>query len=109
MGEQSIISLLVLALATWRVSSLVSTERGPYAMFEKYRQWMGIYYTPDGTLIEPRTESGRLLACPWCNSVWFGTLASILYYTFGEPIVWIAMPLALSAAAIIVGKVVEPG
>ena len=40
----------------------------------------------------------------YCNSVWIGALATVLYLTIGIEIVWVALPLALSALAIIVSE-----
>lgn len=102
----AVVDVLILSLAVWRISSLVSSEQGPWAMFEKYRQWMGVYYAPDGTLIPPNNQLGKLIACPWCNSVWFSIIAVVLYVLFSTLIVWIALPLAMSAVAIIINTIV---
>ena len=101
----SILHIVILSLATWRLSSLLAAEEGPYNIFSKLRTKVGIYYI--GGRVDAQTELAKLFSCTWCLSVWIGAIASIAYATIKEPIVWIVMPLALSAAAIIVGKFTE--
>ena len=100
----SFLHLVVLALATWRLSSLISAEEGPYNIFGRFRIMIGIHYIGNG--VDAETELGKLFSCTWCLSIWIGAIASVAYVIY-EPIVWIVMPLALSAAAIIVGKLTE--
>ena len=100
-----ILAFIILGLATWRVSSLISAERGPYAIFDKLRDRAGIKYINNEPVADSELAMG--MACVHCNSVWVGAFASVLWLILGEPIVWIAMPLALSAAAIIIGKIVD--
>ncbi len=96
--------LIILSLATWRLSSLLTAEEGPYKIFGKLRESVGVYYI--GDRVDAETELAKLFSCTWCLSIWIGAIASVAYVIY-EPIVWIVMPLALSAAAIIVGKLTE--
>jgi hypothetical protein len=100
--------IVILGLAVWRIASLLSAERGPYAMFEKIREWCGVRYTVvEGVeRAESDREIGKLILCPWCSSVWLGAIASILYL-WKPVVVWMALPLALSALAIIVNEIVN--
>jgi len=86
------LDFVILALATWRLSSLFATERGPFAIFDRIRE-------------RCKGEMGLLIICPWCLSIWIGLIVSVFYYLYKESIVWMAMPLALSAATIIVEKI----
>ncbi len=97
--------LIILSLATWRLSILLSAEDGPYKIFNKLRIRIGIHYI--GERVNTRTELAELFSCTWCLSIWIGAIASVAYYYLREPIVWIVLPLAMSAAAIIVGKFAE--
>lgn len=101
--------ILILGLAVWRLASLLSAERGPYAMFERIREWCGVRYTVvEGVeTADSDKEIGKLILCPWCSSVWLGAIASILYLWKGQVVVWVALPLALSALAIIVNEIVN--
>ena len=100
----SFLHLAILSLAAWRLSSLLTAEEGPYEIFSKFRLKIGVHYI--GNRVDARTELAKLFSCTWCLSVWIGAIASVAYVIY-EPIVWIVMPLALSAAASIVGKFTE--
>lgn len=58
-------TLLICALATFRLTRLVTIEEGPFSLAQKLR---GVA-DPDG-----RTWVGRGMACPWCVSFWLGPL-----------------------------------
>ena len=98
------IHFVILGLAVWRISRLLSSERGPFAISEKIRHLCGVRYT-DRVITD--SELSKLISCPACTSVWLGAIASVLYITLGIAIVWIALPFALSAFAIIVGSLVD--
>lgn len=69
--------LLVAALATWRLSSLLVNpgEAGPANLLHRLRDWAGAYELGEDD--EPRTSLGRLFACVWCMSVWMGGLCAL--------------------------------
>lgn len=77
---------LILALATWRLSSLMVNEDGPFKMFEYVRQLPGPF------------------ECIWCFSVWVGIFLSISFITIPLYTTWFCMPFALSTVAILVDK-----
>jgi len=97
--------LFILGLAVWRWARLLSSERGPFAIFEKVRHLCGVQYTNYGALTT--SELSKLISCPECNSVWLGAIATVLYIALGIVIVWIALPFALSALAIIADSIVN--
>lgn len=104
--------IIILALAVWRVASLLATERGPYNIFGKIRQRCGVGYRTDqfgNETVITDSELARLISCPWCNSVWLGAIASLAYFALGNVAVWLALPLALSAVAILFGSIVDRG
>lgn len=102
-------AFILLALATWRVSSLLVHEDGPFEMFLRLRYAAGIRYDD---LSQPyaTTFLGELLLCLWCASVWVG-FAFAMLYLFAPPLVWQipAWSLALSALAIFIQKFHEEG
>ncbi len=94
-----------LALAAWRLASLVANEDGPWHMFEHLRQhaeqWCNKYrFCREFDLYE-------LVTCEWCNSVWIGAGLTVLYLWIGDAILYLALPLALSTVAIIIKYVVQ--
>jgi hypothetical protein len=62
---------LLIGLAAWRCTALVSYERGPFDVFLKFRKLLGFqhedsgrpYSWPDGVL-------QKMIACPWCLGLW---------------------------------------
>jgi len=94
-----------LSLAAWRLASLIANEDGPWYMFKRLRQraedWCKRYkFCRELGLYE-------LVSCEWCNSIWIGTLLTLLYIWIGETILYIALPLALSTVVIVIKYVVE--
>lgn len=94
------LNLLILLLATWRLSALFAYESGPFNLFQHLRWAMGVrvdsvgqnYYT--NSLAEG-------IACVWCNSLWFGTVWTVTYYFMPDLTLWLALPLALSALSVV--------
>lgn len=96
----SFIALLVMVLATWRVSSLLAREDGPYDVLHKLRYHLGVRYNEYS---EPHSDKmlGQLVLCIWCNSIWVGLVIAIL----ADPMNYFSytiVPLALSGGAILV-------
>lgn len=94
-----------LALAAWRLASLVANEDGPWQVFKRIReraeQWCKRYkFCSELGLYE-------LFSCEWCNSVWIGAGLTLLYLRMGESILYIALPLALSTVVIVIKYVVQ--
>jgi hypothetical protein len=94
-----------LALAAWRLASLVANEDGPWQIFKRLRQhaeiWCNKYrFCRELGLYE-------LVTCEWCNSVWIGAGLTILYLWVGETILYLILPLALSTVTIIIKYIVQ--
>ena len=83
---------LVLALATWRISSLLVNEDGPYKLCKSVREWL------------QRIISAELFSCLWCASIWTATALTIAYWYAPGLTTWLALPFALSTLAIAVDK-----
>ena len=95
----------LLSLAAWRLASLVANEDGPWMVFKRLRQraeqWCKQYrFCSELGLYE-------LFSCEWCNSIWIGTVLTLLYLWLGETILYLALPLALSTVVIIIKYVVQ--
>lgn len=84
--------LALIGLATWRVSSLFVNERGPLAIFERFRRLIGM--DKPG----PVTEIQQLFSCVWCLSPWVGALFVVLFRF--SPVRILAHVLAASAIAV---------
>lgn len=77
------IDLIIYSLVTWRMSSLLVRERGLFAVFERIREWAGVYPQTDfekdefGHITKHEqqkadNELGQLFLCLWCMSFWVG-------------------------------------
>ena len=110
--------LIVAALATWRLSSLLVNEDGPWLIFWRLRFWLGVGEKvvlsiskrdpsrADGELSVsregPKTLLSGLLECLWCTSVW---VALVMFALALTPLWWLLCPFALSAGAILLDAV----
>ncbi len=97
-------SFVVMGLATWRLSSLLVRESGPFSLLSKMRHAIGVRYNqqsvPEGT-----NALAEAFTCVWCLSVWVGLGLWLLWAAFPSWVMWIAGPLGLSGVAVIVDEV----
>ena len=98
------IDILLLTLATWRITSLLYAEDGPYVILARLRRRLGVYYTGDKRQAD--NELGKAFNCPACLSVWVGGAVALSYVVIPA---WVWLPLALSAGAIIIETFVSRG
>jgi hypothetical protein len=99
------LELLILILALWRMSCLLIMERGFGDIFLILREAIGIKHTDDGRPNEiPDTNWGRLFSCTWCMSMFLAIPLSLLVYLFRDVMIWISLPFAVSAGAIMIDK-----
>ena len=93
--------LVLLGLATWRLTKLVQDERGPFAILARIRALFGIGHDEEGQPLSwPDTELGRLASCHWCGSIWAAVGLVGLYLLVPKVGIILALPLALSALSI---------
>lgn len=88
---------ILIGLAAWRLTALLSYERGPFSVFINLRTWLGFHHGEDG---EPdEWESGILrdvISCPWCLGL---SMAAVAYG------LWQVTPLiviVLAAASVVI-------
>ena len=98
------IELLVLGLATWRLTSLLNAESGPYNILTRLRYLIGVRYNDHS---EPygKNQVAEMILCTWCLSVWVGLILGITYY-FWRDFWWVMVPFSLSAVAIVIERLV---
>lgn len=65
-------------------------------MFLYLRAFVGVQEFADE---QPNAVAG-VFACIWCMSVWVGALFGTGWLAGGDAMLWVALPLALSAVAI---------
>lgn len=86
MLDLTLLDLLVLALATWRLAYLMAREDAPFHLMTRLRQ---------------RTTFGGLLDCIKCSSWWAALVMLLLWFTPLQPLVWV---FAVSGAALMLGN-----
>ena len=91
----TIADIIILALATWRVSIALYFEYGPWDWFVRLRTWAGVY-DPDDT----KGFWGKQLSCFWCCSFW-AALVVLLLWVICWPLVVV---LALSGAVTVLAQ-----
>ena len=93
---------VILALATWRLTSLLVWEDGPFEVFARIRHVLGVRYD-EGNVPYGENWLAKGVVCPACTSVWFGIFWAVAYLLWPD-VVWVALPFALSAGAGIVER-----
>ena len=99
-----------LALATWRVASLLAEEEGPFGIFVKLRHAMGEYYD-DYSEVNIKAKGDRWyhtllyecldqMTCIWCSTVWVGLLWLLAWFLWPHIAFYVSVPFALSTVAI---------
>ena len=77
----TILDYLVMAVATWRVSAIITEEHGPFGVFKWIRH----------ETLRRLASNGKcditLVACIKCASVWVALLV-LLAYSFFPEVVW---------------------
>lgn len=93
--------IILLALATWRLSSLLADEEGPFGIFVKIRFFLGVRTDPKTGTQFFMNSIAKGAVCVWCNSLWFGLLFALLLDNVSFAM-YIVHVLSLSTIAIIV-------
>ena len=106
----NLLDITILALATWRIGSLLAEEDGPYSIFANLRYRMGERYDSySNQYIEPKgtrwyhtllTQVVDQMTCLWCVTIWIGILLTLLYIMMPVVTVHLSLPFALSTAAV---------
>ena len=94
----SIYDGIVLVLASWRISNLLTNEAGPFHMFRHIRQWAirmcrRVRWCREFGLAE-------WTQCEYCNSLLICTCLWGLYLVLGHLLAIILTPLAMSTLVI---------
>lgn len=89
----------LLALATWRISSILVNESAPYDLAAKLRHIAGVRYNRASEAYA-ETELGKLFTCVFCMSVHIGVIIAFLHYRNLKDV--IVKGLAYSAGSIII-------
>lgn len=96
---------LILSLATWRMASLLTQEYGPWDMFKRLRESVGIEHDEDGNVeMVPESFLAGALSCVWCCSVWVAFGLTLCWLILPETTLILAIPFAIAAGAVVVER-----
>lgn len=97
----NLLYVVVASLALWRVSSLLQSEAGPFDVFYRFRELIGIHHDDKGDIAEVEDRwLPKLVSCVWCLSMFLALFYIPLWFFFPDIMFWISMPFAVSALAI---------
>ena len=97
MTYQSVLILVLGSLATFRLSHLMTKERGPLAVFERFRNAM-----PGG-----RGSAKEWLSCIWCFSLTASALICLILWAGGLRLswdYWILYWLSFSSVSLLINR-----
>jgi len=98
----TILDLIILALATYRLSELLANEDGPAGIFARLRKWLGVEVN-EYSQLEASNIVAEMVICTYCNSFWLGVFWCIALYAWSG-VLWLALPFALSGFVVLVDK-----
>jgi hypothetical protein len=105
MIEINFLHFILLALATWRLSSLFCQEDGPLGIFRKIRDKVGIVHDCNGDIeIVPNKFLCELLSCVWCFGVWVSGAMLVLYIFLPTFAIYFSLWLSFSTITIMVNE-----
>jgi len=94
-GDVNWLILLLGSLATFRVSHVMTKERGPFAVFERIRKKL------------PRGEAKEWVTCIWCFSLTASAMICLLLWAGGLRLTWdywVLYWLSFSSVSLLVNK-----
>lgn len=101
-------TVLLFGIATWRISSLIVHEAGPWSVFRKLRERAGIVHDEQGEpIVIPDGFFPGLLSCVWCSSIWVAAGLMLAWLLLPMFIGLFAAVMVFSAVAILMEKVVR--
>lgn len=99
--------LVVLGLATWRISIMLTSESGPYDIFGKLRDAFGIHY--DEFSVCKGGNVTAALCCAECTSVWVAGFLALVFFILGHYDIWSYFPFvfAVSGISVFLGRLTK--
>ncbi len=96
---------VLIGAAAWRLTALVSYERGPFDIFLKLRGLLGFQHGDNGVPTAwPSGVIQEMISCPWCLGLW---MAGAMYGLWQlEP--QAVMVLAAASVVVVVERWARP-
>jgi len=100
------VELFILGMATWRLTSLLVNEEGPWNIFARLRYMIGIRYNERSERVSMNVLAEGL-SCVWCSSIWVASLVLLSYALVPRTTLIVSLILTLSSIAILIEKAVN--
>lgn len=107
--------LFISTISVWRICNLIQYEEGPFDIFTKFRNKIGLTKVsdlplneqllyPDNEFIHDGNFFAKLVECIWCLSIWisFGISVYLAIFKFIEKSLIPIYTLTMSAFTILV-------
>jgi hypothetical protein len=104
MINMNFIDVVLLGFACWRLSSLLYQEEGPFGIFTRLREKLGIQHIDGVPCIYPDRFWCKLFGCMWCLSVWVAFALVVGYIFLPTFTIYFSLWLSLSTITIMVNK-----
>lgn len=101
-----LIDALLIGLACWRLSNMIVDEEGPWLIFERLREWIGVDEEYEGLYPEDEWYK-KIFECVWCCSVWVALGITLVYAFYPGAALLLCLPFAISALAILAHQLVN--
>lgn len=88
----TLLSLLLLGLATYRLARLVTIDEGPFSIFFRLRYLMGVYDLGENG--RPASVWGRAFECPHCIGIYAAIILWAIQSTSGGTVVVAVLAVA---------------
>lgn len=93
--------LMVMSLATARLTTLLTTDDGPLLLCERLRSKLGLQRDAEGAPVYRDGSFQELLACNRCASLWVALGSFLTAWWFPESML-LFLPLAIAQGALLV-------
>lgn len=102
--EFTFFNWFIVALAVWRITSLLVDESGPSDILVRFRRLVGVRKrtTEQGTQRYGTNWVASGLTCVWCTSVWVAFILWPLFFFFPSETLWVCLPFSWSAIAVFI-------
>lgn len=94
------LNLVIISLAIWRLSIMLASEAGPGDILHRLRHLVGVRYTEASVPYGLNWFADGLI-CTYCNSIWLGIGATILYIFVQDVVTYLSLPFAFSAIVVL--------
>lgn len=98
----TLVKYLFYILLTWRITALITYDKGPHDVLARIRATIGVYYD-EHSIRRGKNWVADMLNCHFCASLWIGLIVAALWIQDWS---FIAVGFVLSAGSLIVNQIV---